>query len=93
MNKAATRQLSTPDARRPIASEIHEQKKRPATAARLTQIASFEASGAVIPNTTADRRFAAVWGPSAEFGALAPSDHEIYWYGYFRHPAGARCRK
>jgi 2-polyprenyl-6-methoxyphenol hydroxylase-like FAD-dependent oxidoreductase len=45
---------------------------------------------AVIPNTTADRRFVAAWGPSAEFGSLAVSDHEIYWYGYFRHPAGAK---
>jgi 2-polyprenyl-6-methoxyphenol hydroxylase-like FAD-dependent oxidoreductase len=44
---------------------------------------------AVIPDTTADRRFVAVWGPAAEFGALALSDQEIYWYGYFRHPAGA----
>jgi 2-polyprenyl-6-methoxyphenol hydroxylase-like FAD-dependent oxidoreductase len=44
---------------------------------------------AVIPDTSAGRRFVAVWGPEAEFGALALSDHEIYWYGYFRHPAGA----
>src|SRR5689334_11497235 len=45
MNNAAIRQVRTPEARRPIASEIQEQKKRPATAARLTQIASFDASG------------------------------------------------
>jgi 2-polyprenyl-6-methoxyphenol hydroxylase-like FAD-dependent oxidoreductase len=44
---------------------------------------------AVIPDTTSDRRFVAVWGPGAEFGALGVSDHEIYWYGYFRHSAGA----
>jgi 2-polyprenyl-6-methoxyphenol hydroxylase-like FAD-dependent oxidoreductase len=44
---------------------------------------------AVIPDTATDRRFVAAWGPEAEFGALALSDHEIYWYGYFRHPAGA----
>jgi 2-polyprenyl-6-methoxyphenol hydroxylase-like FAD-dependent oxidoreductase len=39
--------------------------------------------------TTADRRFVAAWGPEAEFGALGLSDHETYWYGYIRHPAGA----
>src|SRR5579864_272928 len=51
MNSAATRQLSTPEARRPIASEIHEQKKRPATAARLTHIANRDAPGGVTPST------------------------------------------
>ncbi len=45
---------------------------------------------AVVPGTsTADRRFVAAWGPEAEFGALGLSDHETYWYGYIRHPAGA----
>jgi 2-polyprenyl-6-methoxyphenol hydroxylase-like FAD-dependent oxidoreductase len=45
---------------------------------------------AVVPDTTAaDRRFVAAWGPEAEFGALGLSDHETYWYGYMRHPAGA----
>jgi 2-polyprenyl-6-methoxyphenol hydroxylase-like FAD-dependent oxidoreductase len=47
---------------------------------------------AVVPDTsttTGDRRFVAAWGPEAEFGALGLSDHETYWYGYMRHPAGA----
>src|SRR5689334_1635148 len=51
MNTAAMMQLSTPDARRPIASEIHEQKKRPATAEMLTQIASCDASAGVTCST------------------------------------------
>ncbi|WP_138759008.1 FAD-dependent monooxygenase [Modestobacter altitudinis] len=32
--------------------------------------------------------FAVWWGPSAEFGAVRISDSQVYWYGYFRHPAG-----
>jgi 2-polyprenyl-6-methoxyphenol hydroxylase-like FAD-dependent oxidoreductase len=45
---------------------------------------------AVVPDTADDdRRFVAAWGPEAEFGALGLSDHETYWYGYIRHPAGA----
>jgi 2-polyprenyl-6-methoxyphenol hydroxylase-like FAD-dependent oxidoreductase len=50
---------------------------------------------AVVPDkatgtgTAADRRFVAAWGPEAEFGALGLSNHETYWYGYIRHPAGA----
>jgi 2-polyprenyl-6-methoxyphenol hydroxylase-like FAD-dependent oxidoreductase len=44
---------------------------------------------AVIPEPAAADEFTAVWGPAAEFGALPLSDHETYWYGYFRHPAGA----
>ena len=44
---------------------------------------------AVIPEPAATDQFTAVWGPAAEFGALPLSDHETYWYGYFRHPAGA----
>jgi 2-polyprenyl-6-methoxyphenol hydroxylase-like FAD-dependent oxidoreductase len=43
---------------------------------------------AVIPEPAVGQ-FTAVWGPAAEFGALPLSDHETYWYGYFRHPAGA----
>jgi 2-polyprenyl-6-methoxyphenol hydroxylase-like FAD-dependent oxidoreductase len=44
---------------------------------------------AVIPDPAPEDQFTAVWGPSAEFGALPLSDHETYWYGYFQHPAGA----
>jgi 2-polyprenyl-6-methoxyphenol hydroxylase-like FAD-dependent oxidoreductase len=44
---------------------------------------------AVIPEPAAADQFTAVWGPAAEFGALPLSDHETYWYGYVRHPAGA----
>lgn len=44
---------------------------------------------AVIPDTELDDRFAGVWGPGTEFGALRISDTEVYWYGYFRHPEGA----
>jgi 2-polyprenyl-6-methoxyphenol hydroxylase-like FAD-dependent oxidoreductase len=44
---------------------------------------------AVIPEPAAAEQFTAVWGPAAEFGALPLSDHETYWYGYFRHPADA----
>src|SRR5512136_192029 len=40
-----------PDARRPNASDIHEQQNRPAIADRLNQITSFEASGGVIFST------------------------------------------
>jgi 2-polyprenyl-6-methoxyphenol hydroxylase-like FAD-dependent oxidoreductase len=38
-------------------------------------------------STVADR-FTAYWGPSTEFGAVRISDSRVYWYGYFRHPAG-----
>src|SRR5689334_17429226 len=51
MKSAAVRQLKMPDARRPHASDIHEQKKRPAIADRLTQITNFDASGGVILST------------------------------------------
>src|SRR5579862_1798899 len=51
MKNAAVRQLKMPEARRPQASEIHEQKKRPAIAAKLIQITSLEASGGVILST------------------------------------------
>jgi 2-polyprenyl-6-methoxyphenol hydroxylase-like FAD-dependent oxidoreductase len=44
---------------------------------------------AVVPDVPAGGQFTAIWGPDAEFGALGVSDHETYWYGYFRHPAGA----
>ena len=44
---------------------------------------------AVIEDRAPGGQFTAVWGPAAEFGALPVSDHETYWYGYFRHPAGA----
>ena len=51
MKNAAVRQLKMPEARRPQASEIHEQKNRPAIAEMLIQITSFEASGGVIFST------------------------------------------
>src|SRR5580700_7336629 len=40
-----------PEARRPNASDIHEQQNRPAIDDRLNQITSLEASGGVIFNT------------------------------------------
>ena len=42
--RADMTQLKTPDARRPQASEIHEQKNRPSDRRDATQITSFEAS-------------------------------------------------
>jgi 2-polyprenyl-6-methoxyphenol hydroxylase-like FAD-dependent oxidoreductase len=45
---------------------------------------------AVIPDTGSDGRFVGVWGPGTEFGTLRVSDREIYWFGYFRHPEGAK---
>lgn len=35
-----------------------------------------------------DDRLIAFWGWGAEFGALRVSATEVYWYGYFRAPAG-----
>src|SRR5579859_6976891 len=55
MKSAATRQERMPEARRPMASEIHEQKNRPAIAEMLTQITSLEASGGLIFNTMTNR--------------------------------------
>src|SRR5277367_4897617 len=55
MNSAAIRQLTTPEVRRPHASEIHEQKNRPAIAMRLTQITNFDASAGVIFSTMTNR--------------------------------------
>lgn len=34
-----------------------------------------------------DDRFVIAWGPWTEFGALRTSESQVYWYGYFRHPA------
>jgi 2-polyprenyl-6-methoxyphenol hydroxylase-like FAD-dependent oxidoreductase len=45
---------------------------------------------AVIPDTGSDGRLIETWGPGTEFGALRVSDGELYWFGYFRHPEGAR---
>src|SRR6185503_11092913 len=53
MKNAAVRQLKMPEARRPQASEIQEQKKRPRIAEMLTQITSLEASGGVMLSTWA----------------------------------------
>src|SRR5918912_1518836 len=53
MKNAAVRQLKMPEARRPQASEIHEQKKRPRIAETLTQMTSLEASGGVMFRTIA----------------------------------------
>src|SRR5690242_19314772 len=55
MKNAAVRQLKIPEARRPHASDIHEQKKRPAIADRLIQITSLEASGGVIWSTITNK--------------------------------------
>ena len=51
MVSAAVRQLNTPPVRRPHASDIHEQKKRPAIAEMLSQTTRPEATGAVIWRT------------------------------------------
>jgi len=53
MKVAAVRQLKMPEARRPQASEIHEQKKRPMIAEMLIQMTSFDASGGVMFRTIA----------------------------------------
>src|SRR5438067_1770034 len=55
MNNAALRQLKTPEARRPHASEIHEHKNRPAIADTLSQTTNLEASGAVIFSTMTNK--------------------------------------
>jgi hypothetical protein len=55
MKSAALTQLNTPDARRPQAPEIQEQKKRPRIATTLVHIASLEASGGVILSTITNR--------------------------------------
>ncbi len=43
---------------------------------------------AVIADADSDGRLIQAWGPGAEFGTLRVSDGELYWYGYFRQPAG-----
>src|SRR6478672_3230807 len=53
MKKAAVRQLKMPEARRPHASDSHEQRNRPAIAARLIQITSLDACGGVMFSTVA----------------------------------------
>jgi 2-polyprenyl-6-methoxyphenol hydroxylase-like FAD-dependent oxidoreductase len=45
---------------------------------------------AVIPDTGSDGRLIEAWGPGTEFGTLRVSADELYWFGYFRHPEGAR---
>ncbi|MEV5964672.1 FAD-dependent monooxygenase [Kribbella sp. NPDC051952] len=45
---------------------------------------------AVVADTSTNDRFAMVWGPHAEFGALRISPDEVYWYGYVALPAGHR---
>jgi 2-polyprenyl-6-methoxyphenol hydroxylase-like FAD-dependent oxidoreductase len=39
-------------------------------------------------DSTTDAGSAPYWGPGTEFGAVRISDTQVYWYGYFRHPAG-----
>lgn len=39
---------------------------------------------------TSGAGFAAYWGPGTEFGAVPVSATQVYWYGYFPHPAGRR---
>src|SRR5271163_5148198 len=55
MNNAAIKQAKMPDARRPHASEIHEQKNRPAIADKLIQITNLDASGALMFSTMTNR--------------------------------------
>ena len=55
MNTPPATQLNRPEARRPHASEIHEQKNRPAIADRLIQMISLDASGALIFSTMTKR--------------------------------------
>src|ERR1700739_1056243 len=64
MNSAATRQLKMPEARRPHASEIHEQKNRPAIADRLIQITNLDASGALMFRTMTNRATGQSAGPT-----------------------------
>jgi 2-polyprenyl-6-methoxyphenol hydroxylase-like FAD-dependent oxidoreductase len=45
---------------------------------------------AITADATLDDRFAMVWGPNAEFGALRISADQVYWYGYVALPAGHR---
>jgi len=46
---------------------------------------------AVITDTvTVDDRFAMLWGPHSEFGALRIGADRVYWYGYVKLPAGHR---
>jgi 2-polyprenyl-6-methoxyphenol hydroxylase-like FAD-dependent oxidoreductase len=42
---------------------------------------------AVIPDTREKEGLIQAWGPGTEFGALRVSDSQLYWYGYFVHPA------
>jgi 2-polyprenyl-6-methoxyphenol hydroxylase-like FAD-dependent oxidoreductase len=43
---------------------------------------------AVVTDDHSDGRLIQAWGPGTEFGALRVSNDEMYWYGYFRNPAG-----
>lgn len=45
---------------------------------------------AVVPILHAPRVLLQYWGPHAEFGTMPVSEHETYWYGYVRMPAGVR---
>ena len=54
------------------------------------EYSGFTSWRAVIDDTDRiDDRFIAAWGPSTEFGALRISATQVYWYGYFRRPAGS----
>src|ERR1700722_20241568 len=44
---------------------------------------------ALVADDHSDGRLIQAWGPGTEFGALRVSASEMYWYGYFRNPAGA----
>jgi len=44
---------------------------------------------AVISDSVSDAPLVEAWGQGTEFGAMRVSDSEMYWYGYFRHPADA----
>ncbi|WP_427885792.1 FAD-dependent monooxygenase [Kribbella sp. GL6] len=48
----------------------------------------FSCWRAAAPDRTLDDRYAMVWGPRAEFGALRISPDEVYWYGYVAMPSG-----
>lgn len=43
----------------------------------------------IADSSTARDGFVAAWGPRTEFGAVRLSTNQLYWYGYFHHPAGA----
>jgi hypothetical protein len=58
----------------------------PAAAPRYSGSTSWRA---IIPKDGFEDALVEYWGPSAEFGAMPVSGSELYWYGYFRHPAGA----